>query len=86
MTKLSQGHLKSNSLPRDKNANSNSFYIKTKHLEKELDEVPQSSLDNNDLAVNVTIGPLAPNLNLIGKNPFVSPEYWLSKGYKIQVG
>lgn len=84
ISRLSQVQPKSSSLPKEKG--SSTFYIKTKHLEKELDEVKQSALDNNDLAVNVTIGPIAPNYSLIGKNPFISPEYWLSKGYKIQVG
>lgn len=45
-----------------------------------------SSLDNNDLVVNVILGPVEPNNRLIGRNPFISPEYWLSKGYKIQKG
>lgn len=32
------------------------------------------------------LGPIEPNNKLIGKNPFICPEYWLSKGYKIQTG
>jgi len=62
------------------------FFIKTTDLDFELPEPKNSELDNNDLAVNVILHPVEPNRKLIGRNPFVSPEYWLSKGYKMQTG
>ena len=72
--------------PKHSTKGQTSFFIKLYHLDNLLEEPKMSDLDNNDLVVNVTIGPIEPDLKLIGRNPFASPEYWLSKGYKIQMG
>ena len=43
----------------------------------ELDEPPLRDLDRNDLAVNVTVEPVAGEQEGIStNNPFISPVYW----------
>ena len=56
-------------------------------LDNELAEPSESELDSGDLAVNVILEPFEPSRDWrASKNPFLSAEYWCSKGYKMQTG
>ena len=65
-----------------------SFSVKVEDIDYELTEPKTSSLDPGDLAVNVIIYPITPNRTMVARsnNPFVLPEYWMAKGYKMQTG